>query len=255
VIATSGGLGSTEPSRRPTSNGRADAPICTGRSKVGHHRSVSSTFDSPVLFRDQRRVGSTTSDWFTSLQDAQPHTDSILVIEGLEHGYILLTCPVPVIQAGEATIALLAADLHAVSLLLDGLEEYTLSLWLERHVGGRRVRGMGVGKARLARGPWLMNPWGWHHGPTAPSQALRDEVDAVLIRGQRRISAGVLRDERAARLEAVRSARLATSSHRDAGFFASHGWDYDICEPQVDFEVSPAEAEKQIVRHWLAARA
>jgi hypothetical protein len=216
---------------------------------------VSSTLDSPALFMDQRRVGSTTSEWFTSVENAQRHPDSILVIEGLEHGYVLLTCPVRVIQAEEASIVLLAADLHAVSFLLDGLEEHTLSLWLERHAGGRRVRGLAAGKARLARGPWLMNPWGWHHGSTAPSQALRDEVDAVLMRGQRRISADVLREERATRLEAVQSARLATSSHREAEFFASHGWDYDIGEPPIDFDVTPAEAERQIIRQWLAARA
>jgi hypothetical protein len=189
------------------------------------------------------------------LAEAQQVADAILVIEGLEHTYVLLTCPARIIRAREASIALLAADLHAVSFLLDGLAEHELSLWLERHVGTRRVRCRAVGNARLADGPWLMNPWGWDRCSSAPSPALRDEVDEVLMEWKPRVDARVLHDERAARVEAVCAARLAERSARDVEFYATRGWDYDVFEPQVGFDLQPAEAEELLTREWTASRA
>lgn len=212
------------------------------------------TADHAAFFEDWRREGSTTSDWFTSLTAAQETPDAILVIEGLEHTYVLLTCPAPLTRAREVTIALLAADLHAVSFLLDGLAEHELSLWLERHVGSRRVHCRAAGNARVAHGPWLMNPWGWNRCTSAPSPALRQEVDEVLLAGKPRVAARVLREERAARLDAVRAARLAERSARNRQFYAERGWDYDVSEPQVGFDLQPADAEEVLVRQWLTSR-
>lgn len=218
-----------------------------------HNAAVSASLGSPVVFTDAVRVGATTSDRFTSLADAREHADSILVVEGLEHGYVLLTCPVGVITATDIAVALLAVDLHSVSFFLDGLEPYVLSLWLERHQGGRWIRSTARGRWGLNKTkPWLLSPWGWHQGATSPSAALRAEVDAVLMHGKPRISAAVLSSERNGRLASMKAARLADRNTESADFTRAQGWDFDVRPPTIGFDLSPEQAQAELSRRWLA---
>jgi hypothetical protein len=209
--------------------------------------------DTALLFESSPRPGATSDVLFSSLDAARRDPRSILVVEGLEGGYVLLTCPVSLIASDDIAVGLLAADLHAVSFLLGGLERETVSLWLERHDGGRRVRGRALGRARvMPSSAWLLDPWGWHPTATSPSDDLRVQLDAVLGGRAPRIDAEVLHAERRRRVVEVERARRGPIGDELARFGRS--WDYDVEDPVVDFDLAATAARDRFVQALVAAR-
>ena len=155
-----------------------------------------------------------------SFAEALRTPDAVVVCSGDLGSEVYLTAPVPLVRCDEPALETLASDLDAIAWM--GGRDFEAGLSYEQHRSPGRVP---PGGEVLPGGVW-----------TAPS--LDPEVAELagqVVRGERRRLPGrLLRDQRAARLAALRQRRHEPEA---IAFRAAQDldWDYDVAEPVVAF--------------------